>query len=102
VDCLIVRFEFQGELWLYFGPDPWHFVTVPADISEAIHDQATGSRSRFGSIRVAATVGTTTWGTSLFPDKRLGALVLPVKAAVRDGEALEAGDILTVHLEVAT
>ena len=97
-----MRFEFQGELWLYDGIDPWHFLTVPPDISEAIHDRAAGPRSGFGSIRVAATIGRTTWDTSLFPDKKLGALVLPVKAAVRQGEALEAGDILTVHLEVSS
>lgn len=96
-----MQFEFQGELWLYDGPDPWHFVTVPPDISEAIHDRATALRSRFGSIRVTATVGTTTWDTSLFPEKTLSAFVLPVKAAVRVGESLKAGDILRVHLEVA-
>ena len=97
-----MRFEFEGELRLYDGSDPWHFVTVPADISQAIHDHAPAPRNRFGSVRVAATIGSTTWDTSLFPDKKLGALVLPVKAAVRVGEAIEAGDILRVHLEVAT
>ena len=102
MDCLIVRFQFQGELWLYDGPDPWHFVTVPPDISEAIRDHGTPPRSRFGSVRVTATVGNTSWDTSMFPDKKLGTLVLPVKAAIRVGEALEAGEILTVYVEVVS
>ena len=97
-----MRFEFEGELWLYDGPAPWHFVTVPAEISEAIHDHAVGPRKSFGSIRVIATIGTTTWRTSVFSDKRLVALLLPVRASVRTGEAIEAGDVVTVHLEVGT
>lgn len=95
-------FEFQGELWLYDGPDPWHFVTVPAEISEAIHGHAGGPRSGFGSIRVVATIGSTTWRTSVFPDKRLAALLLPVRSSVRVAEAIEAGDVVPVHLEAGT
>jgi len=87
---------------LYEGPDPWHFLTVPPELSEAIRDHSAGSSSRFGSVRVVATIGTTAWRTSVFPDKESGAFQLPVKAAVRKAEDLVLGDIVTVRIEVAS
>ena len=53
----------------------------------------------FGSVRVEASVGATTWRTSVFPDKVRG-YVLPVKAAVRRAEGLDVGDDVTVSLVV--
>lgn len=52
----------------------------------------------FGSVRVEATVGGTTWRTSVFPDSRGGSYVLPVKRAVREAEDLDDGDQVTVTL----
>lgn len=49
----------------------------------------------FGSVRVEATVGGTTWRTSVFPDSRGGSYVLPVKRAVREAEDLDDGDQVT-------
>jgi hypothetical protein len=54
----------------------------------------------FGSVRVRATVGGTTWTTSVFPDSTRGAYVLPVKKAVRRAEGLDEGDPADVVLEV--
>lgn len=99
--CPIVQVEFRSALWLYDGQGPWHFVTLPVELSEAVRDETAVRPTRFGSIPVVATIGTTTWSTSVFPERSLGALVLPVKAAVRQAETLAAGDIVTVRLEVA-
>jgi hypothetical protein len=49
---------------------------------------------------VRATVGATSWTTSVFPDARRGAYVLPVKRAVRQAEDLDEGDPADVVLEV--
>ena len=51
-------------------------------------------------MRVRATVGATTWTTSVFPDASRGAYVLPVKKAVRHAEGLGEGDPADVVLEV--
>ena len=78
----------------------WVFVTVPTAASEVIKSTPRPPRPGFGSIRVRATIGDTTWATSIFPDSKSGTYVLPVKRLVRDREGLSAGDDMEVHLEV--
>ena len=75
--------EFAAPLWRYPGADGWHFASLPAEISVDITDLTAGTRRGFGSVRVAVTVGATSWRTSLFPDSTTGAYLLPVKKAVR-------------------
>lgn len=89
------------ELWEHSPDEPgsWHFATVPADVAEEISLEA-GPREGFGSVRVEATIGATTWRTSLFPDAAAGTFVLPVKRAVRRAEDLHAGMSCDLVLEV--
>ena len=94
-------FEFAAPLWRYPGADGWHFVSLPAEISSDITDLVAGNRRSFGSVRVAVTVGTTSWRTSIFPDSKTGAFLLPVKKAVRVAEHLAAGDEVRAQLQVA-
>ena len=97
----IGTFEFAAPLWLYPGADGWHFVSLPPEISADITDIA-GIRRGFGSVRVAGTVGATSWQTSIFPDSKSGTYMLPVKRAVRAAEHLEAGDDeVRAQLEIA-
>ena len=51
-------------------------------------------------MRVEATVGATTWRTSVFPDSHRGSYVLPIKKAVRHAEDLDDGDQVTVTLRL--
>ena len=97
---LIGVFRFSEPLWRHPGADAWHFVTVPREISADITDLTAGIRRGFGSVRVAVTVGGTSWRTSIFPDRRTGTYLLPVKKAVRTAEHLVAGDDVAVHLEI--
>lgn len=94
-------FEFEAELWLYEGDAGWHFVTVPPDISDQIEAATAESPTGFGSVPVRVTVGGTTWSTSVFPDAKRQAYVLPVKKEVRRREGLSAGDRVAVVLAVA-
>ena len=93
-------YVFDAELWLYEGDAAWHFVTVPADVSEEITERTAGARRGFGSVRVRATAGTTTWTTSVFPDSKRGSYLLPVKQQVRKTEQLAAGDAVRITLEL--
>jgi hypothetical protein len=93
----VVRQEFHAELWESDAMGAWVFVTVPEDISDDIRI-VSGPPTGFGSVRVEVTIGTTTWRTSVFPDKSEGAYVLPVKRAVRRAEALEPGDVAGISL----
>ena len=61
----IGTFEFSAPLWQYPGADGWHFVSVPAEISDDITDITDHIRRGFGSVRVTVTVGGTTWQTSI-------------------------------------
>lgn len=96
----IGTFEFSAPLWRYPGADGWHFVSVPPEISDSIADIALGIRRGFGSVRVAVTVGGTSWRTSIFPDSKTGTYLLPMRKAVRVAEQLEAGDDVLAQLEV--
>jgi hypothetical protein len=93
---------FDAELWIWDArrPDTWTFVSLPAEASEEIRELAGGPRRGFGSRRVRVTVGGSTWTTSIFPDGASGCYVLPVKRAVRKAEALDAGDIASVTVEL--
>ena len=97
----IGTFEFAAPLWQYPGEGGWHFVSLPAEISSDITDITAGSRRGFGSVRVAVTVGVTSWRTSIFPDSKTGVYLLPVKKAVRVAEHLEAGDQVQAQLRLA-
>ncbi|WP_417433756.1 DUF1905 domain-containing protein [Hoeflea sp.] len=92
------RYQFDAELWLYAAARaPWHFITIPADVASQIRFMA-GKTRGFGSIRVRARIGETSWATSLFPDKATGSYFLPVKADVRRRAAIAAGDRVSVEL----
>ena len=95
------RFTFTAELWRYPGDAaPWHFVTVPRNISESMRTLSEGLRNPFGSLRVIAQIGTTSWRTSVFADTKAKAFLLPVKAEVRKKEKIGHGDGVEVVLEI--
>ena len=90
---------FEAEVWPHSGEGGWHFVTVPADVSDEIRDHS--APGGFGSVRVTATIGGTTWQTSVFPQTGTGCYVLPVRRQVRDAEDAHAGAVVRVRIEVA-
>ncbi len=96
-----VKVVFDSELWLWDArrADTWVFVSLPAGASEEIRDLAGGLRRGFGSLRVRATIGASTWRTSIFPGSQT-AYVLPVKRPVRAAEGLDVGDVATVTVEL--
>jgi hypothetical protein len=93
---------FDAELWAWDARrlDRWTFVSLPADVSEDIRDRAGGVRRGFGSLRVRATVGASTWRTSIFPGSGRGPYVLPIKRQIREAEKLDVGDPATVTVNV--
>lgn len=93
-----MRIGFDAPLWEY-DEGGWHFVSVPEDLSDEIREQAGPVARGFGSLRVHATIGGTTWSTSVFPSKN-GCYVLPVKKPVRRAEGLEADDVVHVSLQL--
>ena len=93
---------FEAELWVWDArrDESWTFVSLPVDTSAEIRDRTGGLRRGFGSLRVRVTVGGSTWTTSIFPDSKRDAYVLPVKRAIRKAEGLDAGAMITVTVEL--
>jgi hypothetical protein len=96
-----VKVAFDAELWLWDArrTQSWTFVSLPTRQSQEIRDLAGGLRRGFGSVRVRATIGGSTWTTSIFPASQAG-YVLPVKRPVRVAEGLDVGDVATVTVEL--
>jgi hypothetical protein len=90
--------EFDGEIWFWKGPSPWHFVSVPEDECAELESTAAFVSYGWGMIPVRAHVGSTDWATSLWPKD--GGYVVPLKSVVRRAEGLEVGDSVRVRLVV--
>lgn len=95
----MIEQRFDAEVWVAQNGS-WHFVTLPFDLSDDIDDHAPDAKVGFGSVRVEVTIGSTTWSTSVFPDRKAQSFVLPLKAPVRRAEAIGAGDRVTVTLRI--
>jgi len=97
-------FEVTGKAWRWQPAQPqaggWYFLTVEGPVAAEIRYAALGRTGGFGSVRVTATIGDTTWRTSLFPHKESGGFLLPLKAEVRRREGIDAGRTITACLEV--
>lgn len=96
------RFTFTAELWLHDGPGGWHFVSVPEAEADEIDELFGHAAKGFGSQRVDVLIGKTRWSTSIFPDRKRGTYVLPVKKSVREAESLAAGSRARVEIVVVS
>jgi Domain of unknown function (DUF1905) len=96
-----LNFAFKAVLWRWQGDAPaaWHFITLPADVAAQVKFFS-GKSKGFGSVRVAAVIGTSRWRTSLFPDSKSGSYLLPVKAEVRKAEAMTVGTEIAVRIQL--
>ena len=92
------EYRFTAPLWRWKPNAAWHFVTVPADISEVIRTLREPSGRGFGVVKVTVRLGKSRWQTSVFPQSADGTYVLPVKKQVRSAEGIRAGDEVAVHL----
>lgn len=97
------HYRTRAKLWKYPGAKAsWYFLTLPKKLAEEIRLVDAGPRrTGFGSLRVRATIGSTTWATSLFPAAKAQSYLLPIKAQVRKKEKLVVGKMVALQLEVA-
>lgn len=96
-----LKFSFEGKIWKYKGGKAsWYLVTLPVTESQAIKFYYGRDRRGWGAVPVEVTIGSSVWTTSVFPDKKAGAYLLPVKAEVRKAEGLDDGTSANVTIEV--
>ena len=94
-------FTFTVHLWLYPGENAsWHFLSVPKKESAVIRDRFSEFTRGWGSLPVEVRIHTTHWKTSIFPDRKAGTYLLPIKKKVRESEGLEVGDAVTVTITI--
>ena len=84
------------KLWLWEGKGAWYFVTIDVEIAQQIKEMYGYLKAAWGSIPVILTIGDSTWKTSLFPDKKGGGFLAPIKAEIRKREKLTEGDLVTI------
>jgi len=102
----VAALRFTGPLWIWRGntkdgtpaKGAWHFLSIQGDVADAIRAAAPGRSAAWGSVPVAATIGNTSWQTSVFPSKGVAGYLLPIKASVRKAEKLAENDSITVTL----
>lgn len=90
--------EFEGDVWIWQGPAPYYFVTVPAEQSDDIKTVSKLVTYGWGVVPVMARIGNTEWKTSLFPKD--GGYIVPIKVLVRRAEKIEEGTTVTMRLRV--
>jgi hypothetical protein len=95
-------YQFRAKLWRWNGgKTSWFFVTLPVGVSKEIKLVDAGpKRLGFGSLRVEATIGGSTWQTSIFPATKLKGYLLPVKASVRKAEKMIEDKTVAVQVVV--
>ena len=101
-------FTITTPLWRWqsaTAPASWYFLTISGEAADeirlaAISGQWLDGRKGFGSAKVRATIGDTSWGTSVFPHRESGGWLLPVKAAVRKAEGIVEGDEVEVTVSL--
>lgn len=95
------HYKMQAEVWIYPGVKAaWHFLTLPKKQSVEIKKRFGMIAGGWGSLPIKANIGKTSWKTSIFPDKKRGTYLLPIKADVRKKENISAGDKIKFYLEI--
>lgn len=97
---MVFRCSFTGELWKYGGESSWWFISLPVEDSEDLERFCSHCKRNFGSIRVTANIGKTSWQTSVFRDSKSNSYLLPVKADVRSKEKLVEKNAYEVSITV--
>lgn len=90
--------RWQGEKATY------HLVGFTGDEAEALTGNALmqklelGRKRGFGSVKVTASIGETTWKTSVFPQDKQSTWILLISKKVMRAEDLALGDQITVSV----
>ncbi len=94
-----MRLDFEGTIWEWRGPAPFHFVSVPDEECAELLAVSPAVSYGWGMIPATVQIGATVWATALWPKD--GGYVVPLKDKVRRAESLALGDVVTLVLTIA-
>lgn len=93
------KFTISKKVWLWPGEIMrWHFVYVDGKEKEYIETHA--RKSRNGLVKIEATIGNTSWQTSLLPFKKDRSYLIALKKEVRSKEGILVGDIVKISFKL--
>lgn len=92
-------FTFTDALHRYPGGGGFYYLKVPKRIAHGIRTLYRQNHGGWGSLRVEAHVGETTWRTSIFWDKDVSYWLF-LKAAVRKQEGITLRKRVRVHVRL--
>ncbi|MEY4741303.1 MAG: hypothetical protein RL672_53 [Actinomycetota bacterium] len=95
-----MTFDFKCHLERYPGASAYFVCYLPTEIALEIDQVTEGLRGGFSSVRVAVTLGATTWSTSIFKDAKRASYLLLIKKAIRERFSLEPGATMRLRLEL--
>jgi hypothetical protein len=95
-----MKLTIAGKVWKYPGPAGWCFLSVSEEDSKRLKEEKRINRTGFGYVPVTATLGATSWRTTLFPSKE-GPYLLAIKSSVRAKERVREGDEVEAQCVVA-
>lgn len=93
-------YVFKSKVTVYPGMAAWRFLGLPAKEAKEIKEKYGKHAKGWGSIPISATIGKTTWKSSIFPDKKSGTYLLPLKSAIRKAESIADTDTVSVKLRI--
>jgi hypothetical protein len=96
---LDLEFKITAKLWIYDGPSPWYFITIPKKEASYIRKEFRDIHGGWGSLPVEVKIGKTSWKTSIFWEKK-GTYLLPIKKEVRKIENLTNGSTVKLILKL--
>ena len=100
MDADLLELTFTGDVFVWRGPAPYHFVAVPADLADVIKAVAPMVTYGWGVIPVRVRIGGTEIKTSLFPKD--GGYLVPLKDAIRKAERIAEGDEVEIRLAIGS
>ena len=98
---MLKHFTIKGKVVKYPGTGGWYFVEASDEISDQLKKLTVFEVKKvgFNYIKVRATIGHTSWSTTLFPQKN-GPYMIAIKEYVRKAEGIIEGHIVRIVCEL--
>ncbi|MCU0417574.1 MAG: DUF1905 domain-containing protein [Cytophagaceae bacterium] len=95
-----IKYAFRSEVTQYSGKGGWFFVSLPVEYTKEIREYFRSEEEGWGRLKARATIGDSTWETSIWFDTKKRTYMLPIKVEIRKMEGLEKNKIVTTILWV--
>ncbi|GAA4768921.1 MULTISPECIES: DUF1905 domain-containing protein [Flavobacterium] len=96
----LIKYDFSAKIWQYNGPNGWHFVSLPQEISKEIRENLKWQEEGWGRLKATAKIGSVEWKTAIWFDTKQNTYLLPLKADIRKKCKLEKDQRISISILV--